>query len=115
MALQSDFGERTINELQLMFRNGQINLQPGFRRKFVWTWHDRRRLIQSIVSKYTLPGIFLRKRNSRGRLVYDVIDGKQRLETIFGSAREFDGVCSSRGFPENDKFGPGHRHALSLE
>jgi hypothetical protein len=30
MALQSDFGERTINELTLMFRNKQINLEPGF-------------------------------------------------------------------------------------
>lgn len=83
MSLQSDFGERTINELGLMFRNGQINLEPGFQRNSVWTVQDRRRLISSIISSYPVPCIFLYKRQHRGRLVYDVIDGKQRLETIF--------------------------------
>lgn len=82
MELRSDFGERTINELCLMFRSGQINLEPGFQRNSVWTVNDRRRLIQSIVATAPVPGIFLYKRNHRGRLVYDVIDGKQRLESI---------------------------------
>ena len=83
MSIKSDFGERTINELCLMFRNRQINLEPGFQRKSVWTSLDRRRLIQSIVAAYPIPSIFLYQRNHRGRLMYDVIDGKQRLETIF--------------------------------
>lgn len=81
--LRSDFGERTINELCLMFRNHQINLEPGFQRQSVWTLRDRTGLIQSILSAYPIPGIFLYKRSHRGKLVYDVIDGKQRLETIF--------------------------------
>lgn len=66
----------------LLFQNGQINLDPGFQRKSVWSDLDRRRLIQSIVSDYPLPNIFMYRRNSRGKTVYDVIDGKQRLETI---------------------------------
>jgi hypothetical protein len=32
MGLQPTFGEHTINELTLMFRNKQINLEPGFQR-----------------------------------------------------------------------------------
>jgi hypothetical protein len=83
MQLQSDFGERTINELMLMFRSSQINLDPGFQRQSVWSTTDRKRLIQSIVSNYPVPCIFLYKREHRGRLIYDAIDGKQRLETIF--------------------------------
>jgi hypothetical protein len=83
MELTSDFGERTINELCLMFRNRQINLEPGFQRQSVWTLRDRQRLIHSILSSYPVPSIFLYQRNHRGRLVYDVIDGKQRLETVF--------------------------------
>jgi len=82
MSLQPTFGEHTINELSLMFRHRQINLDPGFQRHSVWTWNDRRRLIQSIVSGYPLPSIFLYRRQTNGGLVYDVIDGKQRLETI---------------------------------
>lgn len=81
--LQPTFGEHTINELTLMFRNRQINLDPGFQRRSVWTLGDQRRLIQSIVSGYPLPSIFLYRRHQNGRLIYDVIDGKQRLETIF--------------------------------
>jgi hypothetical protein len=49
----------------------------------VWGIKDRRRLIQSIVAGYPLPSIFLYRRSHEGRLIYDVIDGKQRLETIF--------------------------------
>ena len=82
MALHADYGERTIDEMVLHFQHGQINLQPGFQRRSVWSDLDRRRLIQSIASEYPLPNIFLYRRNSRGKTIYDVIDGKQRLETI---------------------------------
>ena len=82
MPLHSDYGKRTINEMVLHFQHGQMNLEPGFQRKSVWSGVDRRRLIQSIVSEYPLPSIFLYRRSSRGKTVYDVIDGKQRLETI---------------------------------
>jgi hypothetical protein len=82
MPLHANFGERTINELLLISRNRQINLEPGFQRNSVWSDVDRSRLIQSIISNYPVPSIFLYQRNSRGKTVYDVIDGKQRLETI---------------------------------
>jgi hypothetical protein len=83
MSLQPTYGEKTINELSLLFRNRQINLDPGFQRRSVWTINDRRRLMQSISAGYPLPSIFLYRREPNGRVVYDVIDGKQRLETIF--------------------------------
>jgi len=96
MALQSDYGRRTINEMVLLFQHGQINLQPGFQRMSVWSNMDRRRLVQSIVTEYPLPNIFLYCRSSRGKTIYDVIDGKQRLETIL----MFMGV----GAFKNDRF-----------
>lgn len=83
MALQTSFSEPTIGQLTLMFRDRQINLQPGFQRQSVWTINDRRRLMQSVISGYPIPSIFLYKRHHNGRVIYDVIDGKQRLETVF--------------------------------
>lgn len=80
--LHSAFETKTINDLVLMFREGQLNLQPGFQRKSVWSGVDRRRLIQSIIANYPLPSIFLYERHENGAVVYDVIDGKQRLETV---------------------------------
>jgi uncharacterized protein with ParB-like and HNH nuclease domain len=79
MPLHTDFGQRTINELSLMFGKRQINLDPGFQRQSVWSLSDRRRLINSIISDYPVPSVFLYKRNHNGAVVYDVIDGKQRL------------------------------------
>jgi hypothetical protein len=83
MQLVPVFGEHTIDQLSLMFKSRQINLEPGFQRKSVWTTSDRRRLVQSIFSGYPLPSVFFYQRSHKGRLIYDVIDGKQRLETIF--------------------------------
>jgi hypothetical protein len=80
--LRPDFGERSIDQLLLAFRNRQINLTPGFQRRSVWTLSDRRRLIQSIFDGYPLPSIFLYRRDHKGKLIYDIIDGKQRLESI---------------------------------
>ena len=81
--LDTNFSEKTIDDLNMWIKSRRVNLEPGFQRKSVWTITDRRRLIQSIISKYPVPSIFLYRRNERGKVVYDVIDGKQRLETIF--------------------------------
>jgi hypothetical protein len=83
MSLDVRYGEENIDQFTSMLRNGQLNLEPGFQRKSVWGVTDRRRLIQSITSGFPLPSIFLYKRHHNGKLIYDVIDGKQRLESIF--------------------------------
>src|SRR5262245_48205797 len=83
MALDNAYSEPTISDLILRFENHQINLEPGFQRRSVWTPADRTRLIQSILAGYPIPSIFLYKRVHNGRNVYDVIDGKQRLETVY--------------------------------
>ena len=83
MALENVYSEPTISDLVLRFKDHQINLEPGFQRRSVWTVSDRVRFVQSILAGYPSPSIFLYKRVQNGRTVYDVIDGKQRLETIY--------------------------------
>lgn len=75
-------GPQTIQDLINRYQNGTLNLEPGFQRRSVWSDNDRRKLIDSVVRGYPLPAIFLYKRQVGGRIIYDVVDGKQRLETI---------------------------------
>lgn len=74
---------KSILDLQNLYDHGHLNLEPGFQRQSVWTERDRSKLIDSILRNYPLPAIFLYKREEDGNLVFDVIDGKQRLESIF--------------------------------
>lgn len=98
-SLEFDYGDKTIQEYVLLFKNRQLNLAPGFQRDSVWTLSDRKKLIESILQNYPIPSIFLYCQHEKGKLRYDVIDGKQRLETIlmFQDAGYFKG----KGFEAN--------------
>lgn len=74
---------KSILDLQNLYERNHLNLEPGFQRQSVWTERDRANLIDSILRNYPLPAIFLYRREDEGHLVFDVIDGKQRLESIF--------------------------------
>lgn len=74
--------QKTIQEILNLYEKGHLNLEPGFQRSSVWALRDREKLIDSILRAYPLPSIFLYRRYEDGDLVYDVIDGKQRIESI---------------------------------
>ena len=73
---------KLVQEIIHLYQNGNLNLEPGFQRQSVWKENDRAKLIDSIIRNYPLPAIFLYRRYEDGELIYDVIDGKQRLESI---------------------------------
>ncbi|GAB4407506.1 MAG: hypothetical protein OHK0032_02850 [Thermodesulfovibrionales bacterium] len=81
-SLDFDYSDKTIQEFVLLFNNGQLNLEPGFQRDSVWTLSDRKKLIESLFQNYPIPSVFLYRQNEGGKLRYDVIDGKQRLESV---------------------------------
>ncbi len=105
--LDFDYGNKTIQEFVLLFNNGQLNLEPGFQRDSVWTLSDRRKLIESLLQNYPIPSVFLYRQNDNGKLRYDVIDGKQRLETVL----MFQGAGHFRGsrFAARVQLGPDER------
>jgi hypothetical protein len=74
--------QKTIQEILNLFEKDHLNLEPGFQRSSVWALRDREKLIDSILRAYPLPSIFLYRRYEDGNLVYDVIDGKQRIESV---------------------------------
>jgi uncharacterized protein with ParB-like and HNH nuclease domain len=80
--LRHEFQQRTIQNIIYLYGDKSLNLAPGFQRESVWTDYDRRLLIDSILRKYPLPAIFLYPREKEGEIIYDVIDGKQRIEAI---------------------------------
>jgi hypothetical protein len=56
--------------------------EKGLQRQSVWSERDRTKLIDSVLRNYPLPAIFLYRREEEGQIIYDVIDGKQRIESI---------------------------------
>lgn len=81
--LVPSYGQRTIADVVEMYRSRRLNLSPAFQRQSVWTTADREGLIQSVLKGIPLPSIYLYRQIGTGGIPkYDVIDGKQRLETL---------------------------------
>lgn len=66
-----------------LFEKQQLNLDPPYQRRSVWSPRDRRYFVDTILNNYPAPPIFLHKTlDDNGRATYHVVDGKQRLQTI---------------------------------
>jgi uncharacterized protein with ParB-like and HNH nuclease domain len=71
----------TVEILISKIKNNEIDLQPEFQREFVW---DKKRcsfFIDSLIIGLPIPSIFLGKRKNEE--TFFVIDGQQRLKTIY--------------------------------
>ena len=65
-------------------RNGQLNMDPPYQRKSVWNSKDQRFFLDTVFRGYPSPPIFLHKTMGENeQTVYAVVDGKQRLQTLF--------------------------------
>ena len=67
-----------------LYHNGQLDLDPPYQRRSVWTLKDRKFFLDTIFRNYPSPAIFIHKEVDKalGKMRYHVVDGKQRLETI---------------------------------
>ena len=70
----------SVGELASMYKDGELNLHPEFQRFFRWTDGQKSRFIESLLLGIPIPTIFVAQRDD-GK--WDVIDGLQRLSTIF--------------------------------
>lgn len=81
----------SIGELVSLYTEGEIDINPDFQRKYRWSNTQRTRLIESILIGVPLPSIFVYQ-TERG--IWEVVDGVQRLSTIFqfmGKLKDADG------------------------
>jgi hypothetical protein len=81
-SLSYEYSSLPVQTLESYFEKEQLDLTPTFQRKSVWSAADRKRLIETILSGWPLPAIFLYKDRVDNNVVYRVIDGKQRLESV---------------------------------
>jgi hypothetical protein len=83
--IHTDGYPMSIGEVLSLYRDGDIDIHPEFQRIFRWNLDQKSRLIESILLGIPIPAIFVSQRPDG---IWDVIDGVQRLSTIF----EFVGV-----------------------
>jgi hypothetical protein len=74
--------EMKIDQIIGYFNAKKINLIPPFQRGTVWPLATRRRLIENMVCSRPIPAIFLYKQESGSQFDYNILDGKQRLESL---------------------------------
>ena len=70
----------SIGELISMYRADELDIHPEFQRFYRWTDEQKSRLVESILLNIPIPSIFVSQREDA---VWDVVDGLQRLSTIF--------------------------------
>lgn len=75
-----DSYQMSIGELLNLYRDGELDIHPEFQRVFRWNDFQKTKLIESIMLNIPIPPIFV-SQNEKG--VWDVVDGVQRLSTIF--------------------------------
>ena len=75
-----DSYQMSIGELINLYRDQEMDIHPEFQRVFRWSDYQKTKLIESIMLNIPIPSIFV-SQNEEG--VWDIIDGVQRLSTIF--------------------------------
>ena len=78
--IHSDGYPMSIGELVNLYRDEELDIHPEFQRYYRWSDEQKSRLIESVLLGIPIPSIFVAQRDDG---VWDVIDGLQRLSTIF--------------------------------
>ena len=78
--LYVDRVDKSTSDLFRMIVEGELNLQPDYQRKFVWSDGTMSKFIESLLLSIPIPTIFLAENSDE---TFEVIDGQQRLTTIF--------------------------------
>lgn len=78
----------TIMEAYELYRNNKLIINRRYQRKLVWSQQEKKSLVDSIMLQYPIPLILLASLDGK----YEIIDGMQRLNAIFGFIENHFGV-----------------------
>ncbi len=82
---RTDEYSMSLGELANLYQDHELQIQPEFQRFYRWRDSQKTRLIESFLLGIPVPPIFVSQRDD-GK--WDVVDGQQRLSTVF----EFMGI-----------------------
>jgi hypothetical protein len=87
--------EMKVDQFVSYLNEEKINLSPAFQRGHVWSLAARKKLLKNIILGKPIPSVFLYKEASGSKYSYNILDGKQRLESLIlfiGCKREDFGI-----------------------
>jgi Protein of unknown function DUF262 len=93
--IRPDSYSMSIGEWVSLYQQQEVEIHPEFQRFFRWNDYQKTKLIESIILGFPIPPIFVSQREDG---VWDVVDGLQRLSTIY----QFMGILKD----ENGKLIP---------
>lgn len=102
----SDGYDMSVGEIINLYQNKEIIISPDFQRLFRWDLSRKTRFIESLLLGIPIPPIFVYQ-NEDG--IWELIDGMQRLSTIFefiGILRNADGKFEAPSILDGTRFLP---------
>lgn len=109
--MTTSLNSKPISEIHEQYTLNNVDLQPRYQRRLVWPFQNKVYLIDSILQGLPLPKFFLRMRidSLTGKTLYEMVDGQQRLATIFEFIRGMTSdnkpfVLSRKSHPKQDSF-----------
>ncbi|HEY8326927.1 MAG TPA: DUF262 domain-containing protein [Rhodanobacter sp.] len=107
--IKTDGYPMSISEWMSMYEKKELDIHPEFQRFYRWSESQKSSLIESILLGIPLPPIFVSQRSDG---VWDVVDGLQRLSTIF----QFAGILNDElGLPVDPLVLQGTEYLPKLE
>lgn len=78
--IATDAYSMSVGELLSLYKDGELDIHPEFQRFFRWTPEQKSKFIESVLLGIPVPSFFVSQKQDGS---WDVIDGLQRLSTIF--------------------------------
>ena len=79
-SIKTDSYPMSIGELAALYKDGDLDISPVYQRLFRWDMEQQSALIESILLQIPIPPIYVYQ---SGDGKWNLIDGQQRLSTIF--------------------------------
>ncbi len=104
--IQTDGYAMSVGELANLYVDGDLDIHPEFQRFFRWSRGQKSRFIESLLLGIPIPSLFVYQRDDGA---WDVIDGLQRLSTVFelmGELKDEEGKLHEPGRLKGTRYLP---------